>query len=134
MAVNFKRLEEITSSLKQTHQSGKNFHATFIYHGSKMICIGTNSYNKQNLPYRFGEYQSNRSQGTYKAALHSEISGLIRLGMEDCHHLTFINIRVNNLGEPAISKPCANCLRNLKAVGYKHLIYHNGIEYVKEKY
>jgi hypothetical protein len=134
MAVNYKRLEEITSSLKQSRQDGKNFHATFVYHGSKMICIGTNSYNKQNLPYKFGDYQSNRSAGTYNACLHSEVSSLIRLGMEDCHHLTFINIRVNNLGQPAISKPCVNCMRNLKSVGFKYLYYFDGEKYVKEKY
>ena len=99
-----------------------------------MICIGTNSYTKQNLHYKFGQYQSNRTQGNYNAGLHSEISGLIRLGIEDCHHLTFINVRLNNLGRPAISKPCTNCTRNLRAVGYKYLMYYDGEKYVKEKY
>lgn len=134
MAINFSRLEDITRAMKPLYQSGKSFHTTFVYHGSKLITIGNNSYDKQNLYYRFGQYKSNRTQGNYKAGLHSEISSLIRLGLEDCFHLTFVNVRLNNLGETAISKPCSNCLRNLRAVGYKNLWYYDGEKYIKEKY
>jgi deoxycytidylate deaminase len=134
MAINFCRLEDITRALKPVLQTGKSFHTTFVYHGSKLICVANNSYNKQNLHYKFGEYKSNRTQGNYNAGIHSEVASLIKMGLEDCSHLTFINIRINNLGESAVSKPCSNCARILRGIGYKAIVYYNGTQYVKEKY
>ena len=134
MAVNFSRLEDITRALKPLQQSGKSFHTTFVYHGSKLICLANNSYNKQNLHYKYGEYKSTRSIGNYVAGIHSEVASLIRMGLEDCSHLTFYNIRINNLNEPAISKPCVNCYRILREISYKAIWYYDGVNYVKEKY
>lgn len=131
--INFKRLEEISLALKVEKQTGRSFHTTFVYHGSKLLCITTNDYTRNHPYYKLGKYKSTRGEGFYEAALHSEIKAIIRLGLEDCSHLTFVNLRIDNNNEIAISKPCINCFNILKGVGFKKLYYFDGNSYVFEK-
>jgi hypothetical protein len=131
MALNFARLESITRALKPIHQNGRNFHATFVYNKNKLICIAHNDYAKIHPYHKFGKYQSKYDDVTYNPGIHSECSALIKMGMEDCSDLTFINIRIDNRDLAAISKPCINCQHILDQVGYKKLWYFNGTCYVK---
>jgi hypothetical protein len=135
MAINFKRLEEIASSLKRDNQTGQSFHVTFVYRGNKLIKIGQNNYRKQHRSNKYGDYHpyKNKNAG-YVPGIHSEIDSLIRLGTNDCFDYGFVNIRIGNDGTPKISKPCVNCMRVLKQTGYKYLWYYDGNQYVKEKY
>jgi len=133
MAINFTRLEEITRATKVGLQTGKSFHTTFVYRGNKMLCIAANNYNKAHRRHKYTEYKPNKPGANYQPCLHSEISALIRMGLEDCSDLTFVNIRIDNNSNPAISKPCPNCARVLKSVSYKNLWYYDGEQYVKEK-
>lgn len=134
MAINFRRLEDITRALKPLNQTGKSFHTCFVYHGSKLICITNNDYTKLHPYHKWSEYTSRKPGNNYKAGLHAESRALIRLGMEDCSHLHFINVRIDNNGNPANSKACPNCYRLLRQIGYKYLTYYDGTQYVKEKY
>jgi len=131
MAINFARLEEITRATKVGLQTGKSFHTTFVYKGSKMLCIASNNYNKSHRHHKYTEYT--KPEGNYKPSLHSEIGALIRLGLTNCSGLTFVNIRIDNNGKAAISAPCNNCARVLKSIGYKNLWYYDGKQYIKEK-
>ena len=133
--MNYNRLEAIASALKNSRQNGKSFHVTFIYHGNKLLSIGTNDYEKRHRSLRFGEYKPTRGDARgYTAGIHSEIDAAIKLGISDCRHLKFVNIRIDNNGKPAISRPCANCQRVLKTqLGFKELHYFDGENYVKEK-
>lgn len=134
MAINFKRLEDITRSLKPFNQTGKTFHTTFIYKGSKLLKIGHNSYTKLHREHKFGKYRPTKDDSSrYTAGIHSEMDAIIKLGQTDCSDLTFVNVRINNTGEPAISKPCLNCKRVLEQVGFKTLWYYDGENYIKEK-
>ena len=132
MAIQFERLEEITRALKVGLQNGKSFHTTFVYRKNKLLVIANNDYEKSHRHHKFSEYK--KPEGNYKPCLHSEVAALIRLGRTDCADLTFINIRIDNNGDAAISKPCENCTRLLKCIGYKSLYYHNGEKYVREKF
>lgn len=135
MAINFKRLENITSSLKPNNQTGKSFHTTFVYLGNKLIKIGQNNYHKLHKSHIYGRYEPLKDdKAVYVAGIHSEIDSLIRLGSQDCFDFTFVNIRMNNLDQPAISKPCGNCMKVLRQVGYKNIWYFDGEKYVREKY
>lgn len=134
MAINLKRLEDITRALKSENQSGKSFHTTFVYRGNKLIKIGQNNYKKLHRSHKYGEYLPTKAGKSYIAGLHSECDSIIRLGESDCSDYTFINIRIDNHGNPGISKPCPNCMNLLRGVGYKAIVYYNGQEYVKEKY
>jgi hypothetical protein len=131
--INFKRLELITHALKPALQTGKSFHTTFVYNKNKLICIAHNNYNKIHPYHKFGKYESTRADGDYKAGIHSECSAIIKMGLEDCSRLTFINIRISNEEKPAISKPCINCQRVLDQVGYKNIWYFDGKQYIKKQ-
>lgn len=134
MKINFTRLEEISRALKTTDQTGRSFHTCFVYHGNKLLSISKNNYNKSHLEYKHGKYVSRKNNGHYNAARHAECASLVRIGKEDCTELTFVNIRVNNNGEPAKSKPCVNCERLLRSFNVKEVYYHDGSKYVREKY
>ena len=132
--INFKRLEEISLALKSEKQTGRSFHTTFVYNGSKMLCIATNDYTRYHPYHKMGHYVSTRTPGQiYEASLHSEIKALIRLGLEDCSHLTFVNIRIDNDNLPAISRACPNCYNILREIGFKKFYYFDGEKYKLEK-
>ena len=131
MAIKFSRLEEITRAMKVGMQTGKSFHTTFVYKKSKLLCITSNNYNKTHRRHKYTEY-TKADGDNYKPCLHSEVASLIRLGLTDCSKLTFVNIRIDNNGDPAISQPCENCARVLRSVSYKNLWYYDGEKYIKE--
>jgi hypothetical protein len=131
MAINFKRLEEITRALKPTKQTGKCFHTTFAFKGNKMLAIGYNNYNKLHPHHKFGVYEPTKDlNSNYTAGIHSEISCLIKLGVEDCSDITFVNVRIDNNDKPAVSKPCANCECILEQVGNRKVWFFDGDFYV----
>lgn len=113
---NFKRLKDIAVALKPRQQTGKCFHVTFIYDKSKLLSIGVNNYNR--LKNRFSTHNDRHNLG-----LHSEFAAILKLGLDDCNKLTFINVRIDNNGKLAMSKPCCNCQMLLQQVGYKKLWY-----------
>ena len=132
MKINFERLEEISRALKSSRQSGRSFHTTFIFHKNKLLSLGCNDYRKQHPYQRFGHYKNSKyNSGNYMPGLHSECSAIIKLGIEDCRHLTFINIRIDNNDKPALSAPCANCQQLLDSVGYRKIWYYDGNKYAK---
>ena len=134
MAIKFKRLEEITKSLKPVCQTGKSFHATFVYNKNKLICTAHNNYNKMHPYYKFGNYKPTRSNSNkYIPGLHSEVAALIKMGNMDCSNLTFANVRIDNNNQVAISKPCRNCEKLLIEIGFKTLWFYNGKEYTTLK-
>lgn len=134
MAINFKRLEDITRAMKPVYQTGKAFHTCFVYYGNRLLAVTHNDYTKLHPYHKWSVYQPTREGTKYVSGLHAESRALIKLGLEDCSHLTFINVRVNNNNQPAISKPCKNCERLLRQIGIKAIWYYDGEKYVKEKY
>lgn len=133
MAISFPRLESITAALKVTQQTGNSFHVTFVYHGSKLICIANNDCTKLHREHKFGKNYGKYkvSKEPYISGVHGEAAALIKLGLTDCSHLTFVNIRIKDDGTPGLSKPCPNCQRILDQVGYKRIWYYDGNNYVK---
>lgn len=132
MAINFNKLEEITRALKHSKQTGKCFHTTFAFKGNKLLAIGINNYKKQHPSHKFGPYHSFKGSGNYIAGIHSEISSIIKLGMESCDDITFCNLRIDNNDKLAKSCPCVNCQRVLDQLGYKNIWYYDGSAFVKK--
>ena len=128
--INFHKLENITKALKHTHQTGRSFHTTFVFNKKKLVCIANNDYSKQHRYHKFGHYKAKVNTGNYIAGIHSECSAIIKMGLEDCSSLTFVNIRIDNRNEVAVSKPCDNCQALLNSIGYKKIWYYNGTEYI----
>lgn len=124
----FSRIQKfirIAKAMKESNQTGKNFHCTFVVKKRKLLIIGVNNYNKVIDSKRFGIYKSDKPDdlNLYKAGLHSELDAIIRLGKIDCNQLDFYNIRINNSNEIASSKPCKNCQRVLNDIGFNSIYY-----------
>jgi len=114
----YERAVEISRALKPKVQTGKSAHTTLVYHKSKMVCIATNNYNKLHNANRFGKYENWKGfQSEYRPCVHSELSALVKLGEEDISDYTFLNIRIDNNGNPNMSKACVNCARTLTMFG-----------------
>jgi len=131
VAINFSKLEEITRALKHSKQTGKCFHTTFAFKGSKLLAIGINNYTKQHPLHKFGPYKSSKG-GDYKAGIHSEVSAIIKLGLEDCSAITFVNLRIDNNNKLAKSCPCINCQRVLDQLNYKNIWFYDGEKFTKK--
>ena len=115
---------EICACLKQDKETGRSFHATFIYDKGKLLSIGFNNYKKLHRRHIFGNYKGFKDNPEkYVASIHSEIDALIKLGRTDCSRLTFINIRIDKNNLANIAKPCENCFKVLQGVGFKNLYY-----------
>lgn len=135
MAINFSRLEDISRSLRYQYQTGRAFHTCFVYLGNKLICTGINNYRKHHPKHIFGEYSPTKENNeNYVAGLHGEVDALIKLGLNDCSHLTFVNIRINNKNERAISKPCKNCWNVMQGVSFKKFWFFDGKDYIFVKH
>lgn len=128
----FNRLIEISKALKPKRSTGRAFHTTFAVRNRRIIKIGINDYNKIHPAYKYGEYYSYKEFGSvYRPSIHSEIKMLIRLGEEDLSQYEIVNVRINNNNVPAMSAPCPNCARVLKALNPKAIYYSTDKGYEK---
>lgn len=119
------RVIETAKALQPAKQNGDNFHVTAIYDKNRLVSLGHNDYSRPHPERRFGKYKATRYIGTkYTPCRHSEISSLMRAGVEDCSDFTFINVRITNSGQVAMARPCVNCFNLLsKSVGFKEIYY-----------
>lgn len=119
-----KKCVEITKCLKKDKETGRSFHCTFIFEKNKLLSIGFNNYKKLHRKHKFGDYKGTKANpDQYVAGIHSEIDAIIKLGRTDCSKLTIVNTRIDNNNNINISKPCENCMRVLRLLGYKNIYY-----------
>lgn len=122
--MDFERLIEISRALKGKNQTGRAFHTTFCFRKNKMLAIGINNYSKTHPLTSSYLPRKNNNKKTFVPVIHSEISGIIKLGFDDCSDITFVNIRIDNNDMPNMARPCLGCLDVLmNQVGYKRLFY-----------
>lgn len=110
------RLIEIAKSLQHL-RTGRSLHCAFILNKNKLLCYAVNSYSKENLHYRFGQYVGKYSDGFYKSGRHAEAEALryyiSKFGNNDMSRLTLFVTRISKNGDVMESKPCFNCERNI---------------------
>lgn len=117
---------EIAYALKPKRQTGRTFHTVFGFQNGALVGIGINSYNKLHPADIFGKYKSIRShEDNYKAGVHAEIDLLLNLGVKDCSDIEFLSLRVDNTFKLNNAKPCHNCMRVLKQIGFKKIYFSN---------
>lgn len=116
---------ELAMAMKPAKQTGRFYHVTFICKKRKVIAVGFNNLQKLLNTNKWGEYLPTKSKAItrYEPGIHSELAAIIKGGFEDYSDYDFFNIRINNLGQIASSKPCVNCQRILKQVGFNHVYY-----------
>lgn len=116
------RLIDIARALKEEKQTGRSFHLTGAFNGSRLISVGFNDYQKLHPYHKLGKYKATRSSGDYVAGIHSEIFVLRRLKIPT-DDITFFNVRIDNNGNVAMARPCYNYMNILRAQKFKKVIY-----------
>lgn len=117
---------ELARALKPSRQTGHSFHVTTIWDKSRLAAVGHNDYTRSHPARRVGRvYRDTRSHQTrdYRPCLHSEVSAIIRLGVEDLSRYTVVNARVLNDGSVGMARPCPNCLELLRQMGSRRLVW-----------
>ena len=115
--INRRYLINIAKALKPKCQRSP-FHVTFVHRKCKLLSIGINNKNKShpnNIKYKY--------QKGHLIGLHSEMSAILKLGIDDCSNLTFHIVRIDNRLKLAFSKPCRGCQHLLRSVGFKKVFY-----------
>lgn len=95
----------------------KSKHISFIVDKNKILSVGWND--------GWKTHPLAKKHGYRFSSIHSELAAIIRIGIDNCHGLTLINVRVNSLGEIRISKPCSICQSWLSTLGLKQIYYTN---------
>jgi len=114
----YARAIEIARALKYKVQNGKSAHTTLILRKSKIICIASNNYNKIHNKKKFGYYENWKGfESEYRPCVHSECSAISKMGEDDMSEYTFLNIRIDNNGNPNMAKACPNCARAIQSFG-----------------
>lgn len=121
----YKKFIDITRALMVEGFETKTFHTTFILKKNRLqkIGINVNKTHPANLKYKY--FAKDGIDIRSMVGVHSELSAILKYGKEDCSDCTFVNIRIDKNGKPAMSKPCKGCQDLLKQVGFKKLFYTN---------
>ncbi len=115
--ITYNRLIEISKALQPAYKDFKSFHTTFVIKSGKIHVIGINNPKTSPRNLKFNYYDSTL------AGTHSELSAVIKLGLEICDKYTFFNIRIDKNKIVRMSKPCTGCQSMFKQVGFKHFYY-----------
>ena len=122
------KLIELARAMKPRKATGQYFHISSLIRKNRIICVGWNDYTRYHPSYKFGNYENYKGfTNAYKPSIHSEISSIIRFGEEDLSEMTLVNIRIGNMNQVALSKPCFNCQRVLKQLNIKRIYYSNNV-------
>ena len=126
----FQKFIDISKALQPIHHNyslNRTFHVTFALDKKRPIAIGINSSkthpNIKKLDYRSAEGEDLRDI----ARMHSELNCILKLqnkyGIENFKDMTFINIRLDKMGNVRYARPCNGCSHLLQQVGYKKVYY-----------
>ena len=117
------KLLEIARALKENNSELSSFHVTFAYNKKRLLKIGINSKktHPRNLRYNYLD-RKGRSR-RHLVTIHSELAVIIKLGLEDCSHIDFYVLRIDNNNNLNYSKPCSGCQDLFNQVGYKNIYY-----------
>jgi len=124
--MNLDKYIDLTLSLKDFSHSFKCRckHYSFITKKNKLLSIGINNPKKthpKNLKFKYvGRYNNNISE---YIGVHSELSAVLKYGVDDLTNHVLINTRVNVAGKIANSKPCLGCQQLIKQLNFKKVYY-----------
>lgn len=126
-----KRMIEIAKALKPDNNELSSFHVTFAYNKKRLLAIGQNSKktHPRNLKYKYLDHKGETRN--HLVTMHSELSVIIKLGLEDCSHIDFYVLRIDNSNQLNYSKPCLGCQDLFNQTGYKNIYYSTKSGFVK---
>lgn len=117
------RYIEVARALRPKRQNGRSFHITCIFDKRKLLSIGVNDYTKDHPRHKYGVYLPTKPGFNYTSGIHSECRAIEKLVNTSYSKLKVLNIRIDNNGEVNLSKPCLNCEKLIKKLGFKRVFY-----------
>lgn len=122
--MNLNRVAEISYALagKCTHNK-RCKHFSFIFKNKRLISIGTNSPKTHPLNLKYNYLNKQRNNISDVVGTHSELSAVIKLGLDDCSGFTMVNTRINRNNKLDFSFPCNGCMEMIVQLGFHKVIY-----------
>lgn len=124
--MNLNKIIEITYALagrKPYRQRCKHF--SFIYSKNKLLSIGINSPKTHPINLKYNYINKQKDKISHIVGTHSEMSAVLKLGINSCEDLIIINTRINRKNEIDYSKPCNGCMEMLKELRFSKIFYTN---------
>lgn len=109
-------------------------HFSFIFDRNKLISMGVNSYKTHPINLKYNYINRKKEKIADVIGTHSEMSAVIKLGLNDCAGLTLVNIRINRKNELDYSFPCSGCKDMILKMGFNGVFYttkNKKFEYAK---
>jgi len=100
----------------------------WIVKGGCVLSIGHNNYNRLLYPYK------KKNGYNESAGIHAEMSAIKKISKISLKDSTIIINGVTKAGNKIFTKPCQSCMKAIKAVGIKKVIYFDqfGNKYVEK--
>jgi deoxycytidylate deaminase len=123
----YKRLEDIALSLIDYSSGRRCHHVSFILQKNKIVAIGVNQ--PKTHPVNLINRKVSKITGQdYSDQKHtcSEFNAILKLKRRtniDTKKCTLINVRYDNNGRIALSKPCQSCENLLRYFEFKKVIW-----------
>lgn len=114
----------VTICRKQIHLPDSGFkHFSFLMDGKKQVSFGWN--------LGFKTSPEGARWGHRFAAQHSEIMCIRNFpySVHELNQYLLVNIRLNKMFQPALSKPCKFCVNFLNHLGINQVIYSDNNQY-----
>jgi deoxycytidylate deaminase len=89
-----------------------------ITKGNRIMGVGNNK--RKSHPKQINHHTFKIAQG-----LHAERSAIINAKRKDLSGCTIHIARLTKCGEPAMAKPCDQCMAYIKETGIKRIVYTN---------
>jgi len=98
-------------------------HFSFIFDRSRLVSMGVNSYKTHPLNLKYNYINKKKENINYLVGTHSEMSAVIKLGLNNCSGLVLVNVRINRKNELDYSFPCSGCRDMIFKMGFDKVFY-----------
>ena len=124
--MNLNRVVEISFALAGKCRHAKRCrHYSFIFENKKLLSIGINSPKTHPLNLKYNYINNQKKNISEVVGTHSELSAVIKLGLDDCSGLILVNTRINRNNKLDYSFPCSGCIDMIKQLNFEKVVYSN---------
>lgn len=117
---NLRHFEETIRALEPNSRELDNFHACGIYLRGKIISLATNTTKTHPITKKYAYHSG--------ANIHAELRAIMKLGeRDDYHKLVLVSARIDLRNNLANSKPCVGCSDVINQIGFRKIIFTNGL-------
>jgi len=122
--MNLNRIIEISFALAGKCRHTKRCrHYSFIFENKKLLSIGVNSPKTHPLNLKYNYINKQKNNISEVVGTHSELSAVIKLGLDDYSGLILVNTRINRNNKLDYSFPCNGCMDMIKQLNFEKVVY-----------